>query len=118
MWKTILILLAIAFLGLAGCAGMGSTVTPQETAAKYGPLPENWQALVVNCIERSLIDPESATYSWHVPQSKSNGWYGGVFVNAKNRFGGYTGKKPFEWLIENGEVTVCREHVLSGAAGY
>lgn len=114
MRKLFLILAAVACLGLAGCAGTGSKVAPEETTAKFGPLPENWQERVVACISKSLIDPESARYGWGDAQSRSNGWYGGVMVNAKNRLGGYVGNTLFEWLIENGEVTSCNQHVLAG----
>lgn len=107
-----LLLLLILVVGLTGCAGIGSKVSPEETIAKYGPLPNNWQELVSVCISRKLIDPESARFSWHEAQPRSNGWYGGVWVNAKNRLGGYVGDKPWEWLIVNGQVTDCNQHVL------
>jgi hypothetical protein len=109
-----LALLTILVIGLAGCAGAGSKISPEQTTAQFGPLPENWQNLVATCISESLIDPMSGMYKWYEPQSKSNGWYGLVMVNAKNRFGGYAGNTLFEWLIVNGKVDTCNQHIMAG----
>lgn len=99
---------------LAGCASSGSKISPEQTTSQFGPLPENWQGLVVACISQGLIDPMSGMYTWYAPQSKSNGWYGTVMVNAKNRFGGYAGNTLYEWLITNGKVETCNQHVMAG----
>jgi hypothetical protein len=101
--RKILLILALA-VGLAGCAVGGNVIPQAEVEAQFGPLPENYQALVMAYASRTLIDPESARYEFFQPVPKTHGWFGQVWVNAKNRFGGYVGKRLHVWRIVHGQV--------------
>jgi hypothetical protein len=99
-----LFLLLILLIGLAGCAIGGNIVPREEVEAKYGPLPENYQQLVMAYAGTQLIDPDSARYQFFQPAPRSVGWVGQVYVNARNRFGGYTGNQLFVWKIIHGQA--------------
>lgn len=81
--------------------------------ADVGNKPENFQSLVESAIRGQLKDPDSAQFSGfteprkEVMVEKSNFVYGYsscVFVNAKNSYGGYTGKQLYWAFIRNGQV--------------
>lgn len=104
--KILAFVAAVACLGLTGCA-LGGNVIPLSTALeRYGPLPADYQLYVMNCIERKLIDPESATFEFFTPEPREKGWGGEVYVNAKNRFGGYVGRRLWDYLLVNKDGTV------------
>ena len=99
----------LAFVLAAGCA----RPSPADLA-DYGPRPIDYQDIVKRHYDQRLFDPYSAVYEFGEPNS---GWLrGSVFsspkygwlvcgtLNAKNRFGGYVGVKPFVVLINNGRV--------------
>lgn len=105
-------MVAFATAMLVGCAGP----TPKKSAdLKLSPPPAKEEAMqrIAAYLNTTLIDPESARVSCtHIP---SPGWiwpgvgydlqYGYLSlcdVNAKNRFGGYTGAKRYVFRI-NGE---------------
>lgn len=88
--------------------------TPEQIKnADYGTQPENYKEITTEFISSRLIDPYSAVFSdWRGP---SGGWFRNynnllfgyrvcVSVNAKNRMGGYIGRKSFYVLIKNGQV--------------
>ena len=121
MRKTCLVLLSMF---LFGCA-VAKPTPEQMRAAEYGLFPTNYKELVTQHITSRLIDPESAKFSdWIGP---SQGWYGRymsidplnpfgyekkeyfgykvcLYVNAKNRMGGYTGRLLHFLMIKNGTV--------------
>jgi hypothetical protein len=81
--------------------------------ADFGPPPGNQEALIAQYFELVLFDPGSLRLSnmnvpskaWYHPGALSGttyGWGSVGFVNTKNRFGGYTGAKPFEFFFSNG----------------
>ena len=64
-------------------------------------------------LEQQLIDPASARIEWVDEPKPTDAGKGGEHlygylvqfrVNARNRFGGYTGKQSHAALIRNGEV--------------
>ena len=82
--------------------------------ADYGVYPSGYQETVKNYMAASLFDPYTAVYeNWRGP---AQGYSGGNFVkiefgyrvcvdiNAKNRMGGYVGRKRYYFLIRNGAV--------------
>ncbi len=92
------------------------TVPTQEQIANadYGPYPDNYQEIIKSYMENRLFDPYSAVYSnWSGP---AQGYSGGrlvqtsygyrvcVDINAKNRTGGYVGKKRHYFVINNGRI--------------
>lgn len=108
-----LILTLIVFLFTVGCAAL--FIPPDEEIAKadYGSYPSNYEEIVKKHVTDYLLDPESAKFSnWKEPRKgwvrKSGSWHYGykvcVYVNAKNRMGGYTGRKLTYVLIRNGNI--------------
>lgn len=81
--------------------------------ADYGKYPENYKAIIENAAKDILKDPDSAKFSdWFEPKkevmfenSEPLFGYSVCFsLNAKNSYGGYTGKKPYWAMIKNGVV--------------
>jgi hypothetical protein len=98
---------------------MGVALTLQaiaETQADiplYGAYPANYKEIVTQWLNKQLIDPDSARIEWNgEPKSADLGKNGehlygylvNFTVNARNRFGGYTGNQKHAVLIRNGEV--------------
>jgi hypothetical protein len=87
--------------------------TPTPDAERYGPYPTNYKEIVTKWLATQLVDPTSARIEWKdAPKpadlgSKGEHLYGYLVtftVNARNRFGTYTGKQAHGALIRNGEV--------------
>ncbi|WP_159282412.1 hypothetical protein [Rahnella variigena] len=81
--------------------------------ADVGHLPKNYKQLVEEAIRNVLKDPDSAKFSDMTPPRKEvmvqqrNFVYGYstcVFVNAKNSYGGYTGKQLYWAFIRDNNV--------------
>ncbi len=121
------VLLVIFCLGLIGCATMSPPTPEQAENADYGRYPDSYKEIVTNFMSDLLIDPYSAVYSdWSGP---SKGWAGegllGYFfgyrvcveVNAKNRMGGYGGKKLYLFVINNGQVVYRHGGFRYGSMG-
>lgn len=95
--------------GLAGQAQQGS---PADQAL-YGPYPSNYKDIVMKWLNEQLVDSGTARIEWQGdPQPVDLGkngehLYGYLVqfrVNARNRFGTYTGLQQHGALIKNGEV--------------
>lgn len=85
-------------------------------SADTGPPPERAAgiAMIEEAIRGSLKDPDSARFEW--PNGFAHGWYQVPFgqryigwitcgtVNAKNSYGGYTGRTAAIGVISNGAV--------------
>ncbi len=102
--------LLVALLGACATAPSAGEIAN----ADYGVYPSGYQETVKNYMAASLFDPYTAVYeNWRGP---SRGYSGGNFVktefgyqvcvdiNAKNRMGGYVGRKRYYFLIRNGAV--------------
>lgn len=114
--KHIAYALLAAILFITGCAT--TKLTPaQEAAADYGEYPTNYEEIVKEYFNSSLVDPYSAHYRIGTPQKGFSakrpilgggvdkfGYIVDVAINAKNRFGGYVGERPYRVLIRNGQV--------------
>ena len=94
---------------LAGQAQQGS---PADQSL-YGPYPSNYKEIVMKWLSEQLVDVASARVEWQGdPQPTDLGKngehvYGYLVqfrVNARNRFGTYTGMQQHGALIKNGEV--------------
>ncbi|MEX0563093.1 hypothetical protein AB3X30_05505 [Raoultella terrigena] len=81
--------------------------------ADVGSKPSNFQALIESSIREQLKDPDSAKFSGFTEPRKEvmveqrnfvYGYSSCVFVNAKNSYGGYTGKQLYWAFIRNGQV--------------
>jgi len=87
--------------------------TPTPDPERYGAYPANYKEVVTQWLETQLVDPTSARIEWKdEPKpadlgSKGEHLYGYLVtftVDARNRFGTYTGKQAHGALIRNGEV--------------
>jgi hypothetical protein len=80
----------------------------------YGEYPVRYKGIVMDWLYTHLYDPPSAKVEWQaepkradLPDAKGRKLYGWLVlfsVNARNRFGGYTGKQTHGILIRNGAV--------------
>jgi hypothetical protein len=104
-------LLLFVLLAVGFSAALAQTSTPDPQ--RYGPYPTNYKEIVSQWLETQLVDPASARIEWKdEPKpadlgSKGEHLYGYLVtftVNARNRFGTYTGKQAHGALIRNGEV--------------
>lgn len=116
--KAIRIMVVLSLMGLfSGCATMARLTPEQLASADYGDYPHDYQQLVKDYFETILFDPYSAKYKFTEPikgYTRKAPILGGdvdrfgyvvtVWVNAKNRFGGYVGAKQHRFLIRNGQV--------------
>ena len=87
--------------------------TPSGDTARYGPYPTYYREIIMQWLNTQLIDPDSARIEWNEEPKPSDVGKGGeavsgylvnFTVNARNRFGYYTGKQKHSVLIRNGEV--------------
>jgi hypothetical protein len=87
--------------------------TPSPDTARYGPYPTNYKEIIMQWLNKQLIDPDSARIEWDGEPKPSDvgqgseavsGYLVNFTVNARNRFGTYTGKQKHSVLIRNGEV--------------
>jgi hypothetical protein len=87
--------------------------TPSADTARYGPYPTYYKEIIMVWLNKQLIDPESARIEWSGDPKPSDvgkgneaksGYLVNFTVNARNRFGSYTGKQKHSVLIRNGEV--------------
>jgi hypothetical protein len=104
-WAAILFLVGNLF-------GQGQQPSPADPAL-YGPYPTNYKEIVMKWLNDQLIDFGSARIEWKDdPKPADLGksgehLYGYLIefkVNARNRFGTYTGMQQHGALIKNGEV--------------
>jgi hypothetical protein len=109
--KLLAFFLCASLMGAIPAANL-SAQTPGDVE-RYGPYPTNYKEIVMKWLETQLIDPASARIEWiEEPKpadlgTKGEHLYGYLVhfkVNARNRFGGYTGKQTHGALIRNGEV--------------
>ena len=109
--KGLLVCLEILLI-LSVFIGCASAPTAEDIkSADYGPHPDNYEQIIKDYFSTKLFDPYTAKYTFTNPRKGYNrlgglkyGWYVCGTVNAKNRFGGYVGAKPFYVLIHYGIV--------------
>jgi hypothetical protein len=111
---------AFVSLSLIGVLGLGSTVvgslnaqTPSADTTRFGPYPTNYKPIIMQWLNKQLIDPDSARIEWNGDPKPTDvgkgseavaGYLVNFTVNARNQFGTYTGKQKHSVLIRNGEV--------------
>ena len=106
-------LLVCAFLvGISAVRDL-SAETQSVDADRYGVYPNNYKEIVMKWLDTQLIDAASARIEWNGDPrpadlgTKDEHLYGYLVnfkVNARNRFGAYTGMQGHGALIRNGEV--------------
>lgn len=117
-WDMKVIFISLSIILNIGCLNHYPYPTIEERSkADYGNYPSNYQDIVKKYFEQSLKDPESARYNDWIGPSKgfmrdlSRIYYGYrvcVKVNAKNSYGGYTGRKLYYFIINN-EIIIYEE---------
>ena len=99
-------------LGMIFVASLNAQ-TPSADTARYGQYPTNYKEIIMPWLNKQLIDPDSARIEWDGEPKPSDvgkgseavsGYLVNFTVNARNRFGSYTGKQKHSVLIRNGEV--------------
>ena len=105
-------LIAALALGVT-IVGSSNAQTPSGDTTRYGPYPTNYKQIVMQWLNKQLIDPDSARIEWNGEPKPSDVGKGGeavsgylvnFTVNARNRFGVYTGKQKHSVLIRSGEI--------------
>lgn len=123
---------ALALL-LIGCAtphrggprNLNAPPAPHELeAADYGaPPPAAHAAQIREALARTLLDPESARFTFYAPKrgwahqyvidgpqadpykaGHAFGWIVSFNVNARNAFGGYTGAHRYDAFFQDGQI--------------
>ena len=121
-----LIVVVLVVLVMNGCALMNRPTAEQLANADYGSFPRNYQATVKEYMDNVLKDPPSAIYSdWRGPVTGAVSTMSGAFfgyrvcvmVNAKNSYGGYTGKQPHTFVIKNDSIIQYKGGGVSGTLG-
>ena len=110
--------ITVALLAATIMTGCATGFKQPATGSNYGAYPENYETLVKQSFDETLIDPESARFRFLKPRKgySNRGWaLGGdvvwqgylvqTRVNAKNRFGGYTGFKSYVLMVRDGHVS-------------
>jgi hypothetical protein len=78
-----------------------------------GPFPKLYKEIIYNWMRGALVDADSAKIEWGtdprpvdlpVKDQHVYGWLVDFKVNARNRFGAYTGKQSHAALIRDGQV--------------
>src|SRR5215471_14038804 len=99
-------------LGMTFVASLNAE-TSSADAAPYGPYPTNYKEIIMQWLNKQLIDPDSARIEWDGEPRPSDvgkgseavsGYLVNFTVNARNRFGAYTGKQKHSVLIRNSEI--------------
>jgi hypothetical protein len=105
-------LICAASLGMA-VAVDSNAQTPSVDTTRYGPYPTSYKEIIMQWLNKQLIDPDSARIEWNEEPKPSDvgkgseavsGYLVNFTVNARNQFGAYTGKQKHSVLIRNGEV--------------
>jgi len=106
-------------LALLACILLMSTApqlcaeNPSPDPSPCGPYPSNYKEIVMKWLETQLIDAASARIEWNGDPKpadlgqKGQHLYGYLVhfkVNARNRFGAFTGKQEHGALIRDGQV--------------
>jgi hypothetical protein len=99
-------------LMLCAVWSLSAQTNPADTE-QYGLYPANYKEIAMKWLETQLIDSESAKVEWDGEPKPANlgtkdrplyGYLVNFKVNARNRFGSYTGLQSHGVLIRNGEV--------------
>lgn len=110
--KKLVLLVSAFFMGLGATHNLNAENQPTDVE-RYGPYPTNYKEIVMKWLQTKLIDPASARIEWNgnpTPAdlgTKGKHLYGYLVnfkVNARNRFGTYTGTQEHGALIRNSEV--------------
>jgi hypothetical protein len=111
--KRLALFLFSSLLGLSTTVHLSAETPRPVDLERYGPYPTNYKEIVTRWLETQLVDAASARIEWEGDPKPADlgkkgehlyGWLVNFKVNARNRFGAYTGKQKHGALIRNGEV--------------
>jgi hypothetical protein len=111
----------VALLLFMACATPGllrAEITEIEVVADpriYGEFPKNYQEIITQWLNATLVDAPSAYVEWISPPKAGSlplkkgadpisGYLVDIKVNSRNRFGAYTGMQKHTVLIKDGKV--------------
>ena|ERR1035437_1884418 len=106
------LLVAFCLCG-AALAALPVPQNPPPDPAFCGPFPKLYKEIIWNWMQGSLIDANSAKIEWGEEPKPADlgqngqhlyGWLVNFKVNARNRFGAYTGRQAHAALIRGGQV--------------
>jgi hypothetical protein len=113
LMKTLALYLSISFLGMSAALNLPAQTPQPADMARYGPYPTNYKEIVTKWLQTQLLDAGSARTEWEGDPKPADlgkkgehlyGWVVNFKINARNRFGAYTGKQRHGALIRDGEV--------------
>jgi len=99
-------------MGTCAASNLWAETSSADTE-RYGKYPTNYKEIVMKWLDTQLIDSGSARIEWGEdpkpttlgPKDKPlYGYLVNFKINARNRFGAYTGMQTHGALIRNGEV--------------
>jgi len=112
----------VALLLFMACAPLASVLATEPTEIEivadpqvYGEYPKNYQEIIIQWLNSTLVDAPSAYVEWisppkaaSLPEKKDGkalfGYVVEMKVNSRNRFGAYTGMQKHTFLIRDGKV--------------
>lgn len=100
-------------IALSACGSLAKSES--ENDATRGPYPTNWKSIVKQYIRSHYIDPTSVMDSEAAAPFKTRNtlmdatWSICIRNNAKNKFGGYTGRRLTILEVRNGQVDHTQE---------
>ena len=130
--RKILILMVILFcvVVIQGCGiayqQNAEKLSQTAKAEDYGLAPTDYENAIKSFMEIILVDPESARYSnWKEPYQRIIpskiastepilGWGVDVYINSKNRMGGYVGAKKYSFFFIDNKIYAYGEAVNGG----
>jgi hypothetical protein len=110
--KTVALLVCASFVAISAAVDLNAE-TQSADVTLYGPYPTNYKEIVSKWLDTQLLDAGSAHIEWNGDPKPADlgtkgehlyGYLVNFTVNARNRFGAYTGKQSHGALIRNGEV--------------
>jgi hypothetical protein len=108
--KTLALLFSILLMSSGSQLWAGN---PAPDPSLCGPYPSNYKEIVMQWLQTQLIDAETARIEWNGDPKPADlgkngqhlyGYLVHFRVNARNRFGAYTGKQQHGALIRDGQV--------------
>ena len=126
MIKKIICLICVLVSGCAVSPVMMFPIEPTKeeiSKADYGEKPTLYKKVIEDYVKSGLIDPESAQLTNYSAPKKDwlgdneiggktyIGWLVCVDVNAKNKYGGYVGRKMYSFIFKGNEITYAQSDV-------
>jgi hypothetical protein len=106
------LLLSVCLAGTM-IAALPVAETQPADPALCGPFPKLYKEIVWNWMQKTLLDADSAKIEWAEEPKPVDlgtspqhlyGWLVTFKINARNRFGSYTGKQAHAALIRDNQV--------------